>query len=424
MNPQEFGKQIATMVRGAIARALDTVNTQLGEVTQRLKALEDRPAPAAGKDGAPGQDGRDGRDAPAPTVELVREALMQSAELPELLEASVAKHLEAHPVPAGRDGAPGQDAPAPTVEQIRTAVLEAPTLPALLDALVAKHLEANPVPAGKDGAPGRDGKDGAPGQDAPAPTAELVAEALHSAPALVADAVAAHLEANPPAAGKDGAPGRDGQDAPAPTAETVAAALAAQPDILAAAVTAYMQEHPVRDGKDADPEFVRQVAQEYMEAHPAPAGQDGAPGAPGKDGTSVALEDVVRHLDSMQATWALDFERRAMDLFQKALDRLPTPKDGRDGLGFEDMQVEYDGARSLKLVFVRGEQRKEFPLRVPAIIHRGVYNKDTDYEDGDAATWGGSMWLAQCATKGEQPGTGKSWRLVVKRGNDAKSPGR
>jgi integrin beta 3 len=374
MNVVEFSKQLASLVRERVEKAVETAvkafDDRLTELATRLKAVEERPAPA---------DGKDGQD--------------------------------------------GQDAPAPTIDQLREALLDAPELPDLLAATVATHLEANPVPAGKDGEDGEDGKDG---QDAPAPTPEVVAAALAHDPTLLAMAVQEHLTANPPAAGQDGADGEDGEDAPAPTAETVAAALAAQPDLLAGAVAAYMEEHPPRDGqdgKDAQPEVVQQWVDEYLKANPPPAGKDGERG---QDGTSVTLDEVVEKLDSMQATWALDFERRAMELFHNVVSKMQAPRDGKDGrdgvdgLGFDDLTMEYDGERTVKFVFARGEQRKEFPMRVPAIIHRGIYKKDAKYEDGDLVTWGGSMWLAKSETEGKQPGTHASWQLVVKHGRDGK----
>jgi collagen type III alpha len=84
--------------------------------------------------------------------------------------------------------------------------------------------DGEPGQAGLDGAPGKDGADGAAGQDgapgrdgvdgkdAPAVTAEQVAEAVQAMPEALEAAVQRYLEANPPASGKDGAPGRDGSD--------------------------------------------------------------------------------------------------------------------------------------------------------------------------------------------------------------------
>ena len=39
---------------------------------------------------------------------------------------------------------------------------------------------------------------------------------------------------------------------------------------------------------------------------------------------------------------------------------------------------------------------------------------------GDAVTWDGSSWIAQTDGAKEKPGTGKEWRLAIKRGTRGK----
>lgn len=94
-------------------------------------------------------------------------------------------------------------------------------------------------------------------------------------------------------------------------------------------------------------------------------------------------------------------------------------KPGADGLGFDDLSVEYDGEKTVTLKFVRGEQSKEFPLVLPVVIDRGVFSEGKTYEPGDGVTWGGSFWIAQESTT-EKPDSTKGWRLAVKKGRDGK----
>src|SRR5690625_3473077 len=74
-----------------------------------------------------------------------------------------------------------------------------------------------------------------------------------------------------------------------------------------------------------------------LEARPLPEavkgdpGKDGKDGRDGKDGTSVSLEDVEAMLSGKMAEWALDFERRAQGVLERAVDRMPKPADGKDG---------------------------------------------------------------------------------------------
>jgi hypothetical protein len=64
----------------------------LSSITQRVADLEGRaPVP-----GPPGRDGVDGKDG-------------ETVDLTPLIDATVAKHLEANPPPAGRDGIDGKD---------------------------------------------------------------------------------------------------------------------------------------------------------------------------------------------------------------------------------------------------------------------------------------------------------------------------
>lgn len=177
-----------------------------------------------------------------------------------------------------------------------------------------------------------------------------------------------------------------------------------------------------------------------IEARPEPRdgidGKDGAAGASGPqgergaDGKSVTIDEVEAQIESHFAKWALGFEIRASELMQRTIDRLPQPRDGRDGergadgrdgLGFDDLSVEFDGERSAVLRFVRGDVVKEFPLRLPTTIDRGVHKSDVEYQRGDGVTLGGSWWIAQKDAPAGKPGDPDSgWRLAVKAGRPGK----
>lgn len=159
------------------------------------------------------------------------------------------------------------------------------------------------------------------------------------------------------------------------------------------------------------------------EGPPGPAGPPGAAGPAGPEGPpgkAFTLEEVRGLMDSMVAGWALDFERRAQDALAAAVARLPAPKDGADGLGFDDMAVEMRGPRTLVLSFTRGDRVREFQLVLPALIDKGVYQEGTDYEAGDCATYAGSLFIAQKDHPKGRPGSSADWRLAVKRGRDAR----
>ena len=118
----------------------------------------------------------------------------------------------------------------------------------------------------------------------------------------------------------------------------------------------------------------------------------------------------------------LSWERQARDVFEKAADRMPIPKDGRDAIPLEsfDLTLSEDG-RTLSVKMQAADGVVEKSIRVASIIDRGIYKAAGDYEKGDAVTHGGCLWIAQQDAPEGAPGMGdKGWRLAVKKGRDGK----
>lgn len=161
-------------------------------------------------------------------------------------------------------------------------------------------------------------------------------------------------------------------------------------------------------------------------------GEKGDAGTNGKDGQSPSAESVAAAMEPHISRWALDFERRAQDVLQRAIDRIPPPrdgapgrdgvngKDGEDGIGFDDLQIEQRGERSFALVFSRGTERREFSMSVPVMIYRGVFRDGAQYTRGDTVTWGGSLWHCDVDTTEKPEGAAKHWTLCAKRGRDGR----
>lgn len=116
-----------------------------------------------------------------------------------------------------------------------------------------------------------------------------------------------------------------------------------------------------------------------LEAREPIAGKDGAPGPPGERGPA-----------------------------------------GRDGVGFDDLEFDFDGERTCVFKFTKGERVVEKTVKLATVLDRGVFTAGKAYEKGDAVTYNGSIWIAQKET-GEQPGTSKAWRLSVKQGRDGRN---
>lgn len=406
---------IFKQVHAYVSPALATLQGQFKEFDAKIAAI---PAGAPGKDADPAviraeveravsaiPVPRDGRDAD-----------------PELVKAEVERAVSALPKP--KDGA---------------SVTLADVAP-LIEAEVAKRVAQIPIPEnGKDADPAaiiRAAKEAVDALPRPADgksvTLDDVAPLLKI---LVAEAVAAL-----PAA-------RDGKDAdPQVLRAMVEEAVAAIPrpqdgksvgvdDVLPALeelVAKSVSALPVpKDGKDADPAVISKMVKDEVDSLPKPRdGRDVEPEAiramvrdavseipAPQDGKSVTLDDVRPFLEAETARWQLEFERRATDVLQRAVEGIPKPKDGRDALSVEDFEVTLEG-RVFTFALRCGENVVKREIKVPFPLDRGTYRSGESYEKGDVVTYGGSQWIAKKDTNESPPSD--AWRLCVKKGKDGK----
>lgn len=150
--------------------------------------------------------------------------------------------------------------------------------------------------------------------------------------------------------------------------------------------------------------------------------------------TDMSLVDVRERIARLEARTADDAFSKEMGILRERVAvvevraQVPGPagkdgadgKNGVDGLGFDDLSVDFDGDRTLALKFERGSLKKSFPITLPFMRQQGVYTEGKQYVLGDVVTWGGSQWHCNEETS-TKPGEGaKSWTLVVKRGRDGK----
>jgi integrin beta 3 len=94
-------------------------------------------------------------------------------------------------------------------------------------------------------------------------------------------------------------------------------------------------------------------------------------------------------------------------------------KEGLNGLGFDDLSIVHDGERHVTLRFIKGDQIREFSLKFPVPIYRGIYEPEKAYETGDSVTFANQQWIARDETR-EKPGTGKAWQLAVRAGREGR----
>lgn len=192
------------------------------------------------------------------------------------------------------------------------------------------------------------------------------------APELVAEVVAAFMDANPPAAGE---PGKDAD--PEVIRELVAEAVAALPppearevdmtEVARMVVEEVAKVPAPKDGSDADPEHVRTMVAEAVAAlPPAEPGKDAdpevirsmvaeavealPPAQPGKDAEPVTSEQidaaVLRHIEAnpIKTVTPEDLEPVVAGHVAKAVDAIPPAKDGQDAAQIASFVKDHAGS--------------------------------------------------------------------------------
>ncbi|MFU3925890.1 hypothetical protein ACM7G2_28835 [Pseudomonas aeruginosa] len=193
---------------------------------------------------------------------------------------------------------------------------------------------------------------------------------------------------------------------------------------------------PAKDGESVTVDDVRPILADLV----GKAVADLPPPAPGKDADMEALRahlgDLVKGIqlptvptiDEVAATFerrfsdlTLSWERQARETFDKAADRMPIPKDGRDALPLEcfDLALGEDG-RTVTVKMQAGDALIEKSVKIASVMDRGVYSSEGSYEKGDGTTYGGCYWIAQKDAPAGAPGASADWRMAVKKGRDGK----
>lgn len=188
------------------------------------------------------------------------------------------------------------------------------------------------------------------------------------------------------------------------------------PAIVAEAVNDAVAAIPApREGKSVTVDDVAPLIAAEVEkrVNDIPRPKDGEPGRDGLD-----VKEMFRAEGGRLVAVMSDGTTRDLGIFV-GKDGDPG-KPGADGFGFDDMDVSYDGEKTITLRFTKGERTKEFAFEMPMVIDRGVYREGSEYKAGDGVTWGGSFWIAQKDTSAK-PDAGDDWRLAVKRGRDGKN---
>jgi cell pole-organizing protein PopZ len=136
-----------------------------------------------------------------------------------------------------------------------------------------------------------------------------------------------------------------------------------------------------------------------------------------------SVEEIAATFERRFSDLTLAWERQAKETFDKAIDRMPKPKDGRNALALEDFDISLgEDGRTVTVKMVAGETVVEKSVKIASLLDRGVFSKEAEYERGDGVSWGGCFYIAKCDKPEGVPGVGETdWRLAAKRGRDAKT---
>ncbi len=204
-------------------------------------------------------------------------------------------------------------------------------------------------------------------------------------------------------------------DAPGLVEKAVAVAKGELHDELAAMIPEIPEPLNGKDGKDGAPGRDGVDGEKGVDGEPGEKGERGEKGDKGDPGTGLAGALIDR-----DGSLVLTLSNGETQNLGRVVGHDGAPgNDGENGLGFEDMALDYDGERELAFRFERGDRVYERKFTIPCVIYRGVYKDDRSYARGDQVTYGGSQWIANKETSA-RPDSSRDWTLSVKRGRDGK----
>ncbi len=185
---------------------------------------------------------------------------------------------------------------------------------------------------------------------------------------------------------------------------------------------------PGKDGVSVDPAMVSKMVEDAVAAIeivvPDPI--------PGKDGTSVSIDEVKEFVSAEIAKQVLALPvRKEVDFaavqalvdvaVKSTLANLPPAPAGKDGFSPDNLSLTLGEDERTLTVTLSAEGREPIhrSLMLPMTIARGTYDPSVEYNKGDIAVFDGSSWVAKQRTQ-DVPGTSKSWQLLAQRGRNGR----
>lgn len=149
-------------------------------------------------------------------------------------------------------------------------------------------------------------------------------------------------------------------------------------------------------------------------------GVDGKDGAPGIDGRDALHLEVLPAIDEAKSYQRGTYAKHAGGLWRSF----------EQTHGMRGWECIVDGVKSLQVVANGKEftviaerssgEVNETKALIPVQVYKGVFT-DAEYQQGDTATWAGSLWHCNVTGTKAKPGDGSGdWTLAVKKGRDGK----
>lgn len=173
--------------------------------------------------------------------------------------------------------------------------------------------------------------------------------------------------------------------------------------------------------EDVLPSIEAKITEKIAEIPVPKDGKDGKDGIDGKDALQIEiLASVDMEKSYPRGTYALH-NGGVMRAYQQTQGEKGWETVQNGIAGTEITQIDVRNF-TISVHYTNGSTA-EGKFSMPAMVYRGVYREGTDYQHGDVATFGGSLWHCDRDTH-TKPGTKDSdWSLAAKKGRDGKDSG-
>jgi len=171
---------------------------------------------------------------------------------------------------------------------------------------------------------------------------------------------------------------------------------------VAEAVQKHFENNPVQHGQDGN------------DGDQGIAGERGEKGDSGADGCGLAGAMIDREGCLIVTTTKGDPIKLGVVVGKDG----GNGENGIDGLGFDDLDIDFDGERSFTFRWKRGEVERTKTFIVPTVIDRGYWREGTKAKAGDGWTNDGSWWIAKRDTDAKPCRESPDWRIGARKGRD------